>query len=221
MQSIQAKSSLTNKIPFLCDKTYIITGGLGYIGLEIAKCLVNLGCRNIVLVSKRQAALPVSWTLTTRPSVVKCDITNRDQVTSLLILKYHRNLGGVIHSAGILRDATIENLTTESFDAVYAPKVQGVQNILSLCKDYSVKLDMVVMFSSIAACFGAPGQANYAAANGALNTIALECIRNGTSAWSIQWGPWSGAEWHQEKPQNAVNGLALGLSTTRCNRFIF
>ena len=44
------------KSPFLCDKTYIITGGLGYIGLEIAKCLVNLGCRNIVLVSASSCA---------------------------------------------------------------------------------------------------------------------------------------------------------------------
>jgi phthiocerol/phenolphthiocerol synthesis type-I polyketide synthase C len=98
-------------------------------------------------------------------------------------------LRGIIHAAGVLYDATLEQLTHEAFRAALAPKVDGALNLHRLTA--TDPLDLFVLFSSAVALLGLAGQANYAAANAFLDALAYERRSAGRPALSINWGPWA------------------------------
>ena len=102
------------------------------------------------------------------------------------------NIAGIIHGAGVLADRLIEDKTREQFKEVYATKVEGIQNLLYLCKNDALKV--VVMFSSSTARFGRKGQIDYAVANEILNKIAQQeqNKRSDCRVLSVNWGPWDG-----------------------------
>ena len=99
---------------------------------------------------------------------------------------------GLVHGAGVLSDGRCEALTPADFETVFAPKVYGLETVLS-CLDLSA-LGHVGLFSSASAVFGNTGQANYAAANAWLNNVAGHLARALPSAQvkSFCWGPWQG-----------------------------
>jgi acyl carrier protein len=96
----------------------------------------------------------------------------------------------VFHAAGLLADATVLQLDRERLDACLAPKVAGAWNLHS--QTTGRPLDCFVLFSSVAAILGLPGQANYAAANAYLDALAYRRRAEGLPALSVNWAPWAG-----------------------------
>jgi len=99
-------------------------------------------------------------------------------------------INGIIHGAGTLSDRRIEKKTLQDFETVFAPKVEGLRNLLKVAP--AGQLDFLVLFSSVVGFFGNIGQADYAMANEVLNKAAYQIKRDNPSCHvvSIDWGPW-------------------------------
>ena len=176
------------------DRTYLVAGGLGALGLVAAARLARCGARHLVLLARsapgRAAAEAVAKLaregVTVR--VAALDICDRDALAKLLedVAAKSPPLAGVVHCAGTLHDATIQNLDEEALRSVLAAKTRGTWNLHQLTRN----LDFFVMFSSIAGVLGNAGQANYAAANAFLNAFAHYRRERGLPALSISWGAW-------------------------------
>jgi len=179
------------------DGTYLITGGVGALGLIAARALVDDGARYLVLCARRDpspAALDAVAALRRGGAEVvvrQVDLAAENAVSALLneIRATMPRLRGVIHSAGILADALLDQLTPQHFADVMAGKVEGALLLDRLTRDD--ELDLFVMFSSIASLLGTPGQANYAAANAMLDALAERRAADGRAALSVAWGPWA------------------------------
>ena len=179
------------------ERTVLITGGLGGLGALSARHLVAAhGARHLLLASrsgpKAKGAKELEAELTAlgaKVKVVACDVSERDQVESLVAsIPAKHPLGAVIHAAGALEDATVEALGPEQIDHVFAPKASGARHLHELTAD--LDLSAFVMFSSAAGALGAPGQGNYAAANAYLDALAQARRGEGLPATSIAWGLW-------------------------------
>ena len=185
-------------VSFRHDATYLVTGGLGGIGLELARWLVQRGVRNLVLNGRSapgQEALAVIAELRTlgaRVELFHADVSKEEEISDCLthIHRLWPPLRGVFHLAGVARDGALASQSWPQFAEVIAPKVGGAWNLHRLTLDQPV--DWFVLFSSAAVLLGNPGQANYSAANAYLDALADYRRRVlGLSALSINWGPWS------------------------------
>ncbi|MGC1851756.1 MAG: SDR family NAD(P)-dependent oxidoreductase, partial [Solirubrobacterales bacterium] len=122
-------------------------------------------------------------------TIAACDVSDRKALEKLLgSIPDEHLLGAVIHCAGALADATVETLTAEQLARVFAAKVDAAWNLHELTKE--ADLSAFVLFSSAAGTIGSPGQANYAAANVFLDTLAQRREAEGLPATSIAWGLW-------------------------------
>ncbi|MFE3983005.1 SDR family NAD(P)-dependent oxidoreductase [Nocardia tengchongensis] len=177
------------------DGTSVITGGLGALGLSLAEQLVSSGSRSVALLSRsgpnaaaadRISALRV---LGADVRTYDVDVSDVEALAATLdtIRRDQPPIRGVVHAAGLLRDATISTMTDAQIDEVFAPKVRGARNLDLLTA--ADPLDMFVLFSSVACLVGNPGQAAYAAANGYLDGLAMSRRLVGRPALSIGWGP--------------------------------
>jgi len=200
--------------------SYLITGGFGGLGLEVAKWLVAQGARHLALVGRRgtpesaHAALADLRRAGAEVLEVKADISQSDQVEHLFaqIEQAMPALRGIFHAAGVLQDSLLLQLTPERLRAVMAPKVRGAWNLhlMSLGKP----LDFFVLFSSVIALLGSPGQGNYAAANAFLDALASYRESIGLPALSINWGPWSEVGMVAAKANGNGPGTLRGLAST-------
>ncbi|NEO56677.1 MAG: alpha/beta fold hydrolase [Okeania sp. SIO3B5] len=180
----------------LCsDATYLITGGLGALGLQIAEWMVEKGARNLVLISRRQPSEQAQQTiqglekLDVQVKVLSADISVETDVIKILEQIQTPPLRGVIHAAGVLDDGVLQRMNWERFTKVMAPKVNGAWHLHKLTKHLS--LDFFVCFSSTASLLGSPGQGNYAAANAFMDALAYYRRGIGLPGLSINWGAWS------------------------------
>ncbi|TDB90608.1 SDR family NAD(P)-dependent oxidoreductase [Actinomadura sp. KC216] len=181
------------------NATYLITGGLGALGLHVAGWLVEHGARHLVLVGRRGPDEGAEQRLRTlrdtgaevRP--VRADVGDEQAFSHALAeaTEFMPPLRGVVHAAGVLDDATLHTLTAERLLAVFEPKVAGAWNVHA-CTAH-LPLDFFVMFSSAAAVLGSPGQGNYAAANAFVDALASLRASQGRPALSVAWGPWEDA----------------------------
>jgi len=179
------------------DGTYLITGGLGGLGLATARWLAEQGARHLTLVGRRapaaaaQNAIAAIEALGARVTVAQADVSVAGQVAAALakIEQDGPPLRGVIHAAGLLSDGSLLQLDRADFERVLAPKVAGAWHLHQLTR--ANQLDFFVLFSSVAALLGTAGQANYAAANAFLDALAHHRRSEGRPALSINWGPWS------------------------------
>ncbi|AFZ33409.1 polyketide synthase (plasmid) [Gloeocapsa sp. PCC 7428] len=196
--------------------TYLITGGLGGLGLLIAEWLVEQGARHLVLVSRRDDAnhpqvqkLKKSGAVVVTASV---DVTDEQQLSQLIadIKISMPPLRGVVHAAGVLDDGALLQLDWERFEKVMYPKALGAWYLHALTQDQP--LDFFVLFSSATALLGSPGQANHVAANVFLDTIAHYRRRLGLPALSINWGIWSevgsASDRTQQMQQRGIDAIA-------------
>ena len=178
------------------DATYVITGGLGGLGLEVAGWMAERGARDLILLGRSgpgDAARDAIARLRGAGVTVR---VARGDVSKMADMRRVWDemadgppLRGVIHAAGVLDDGMLLGQTAERFAAVMAPKVAGARNLHELTRDQN--LDVFVLFSSAAALLGSPGQGNYVAANSYLDALAHHRRAAGLPGLSINWGAWS------------------------------
>lgn len=186
-----------SSIPIQTEGTYLITGGLGALGLKFARKLADLGARHLVLMSRRAASSQSEEILAriedsgVNIKLVRGDVSQQEDVLRVLqeIKTDLPPLRGIIHTAGILRDGVLVAQNWSNFALVMKPKVQGAWHLHSLTQDLS--LDFFVLCSSATSFLGSPGQGNYAAANAFLDALAHYRQAKGLSGLSINWGPWA------------------------------
>ena len=179
------------------DATYLISGGLGGLGLKVARWMVEQGARSLLLVGRREPSEEAAATLRdlrVRGATIRvgrADVSSREELASMLAEAAPElpPLRGVVHAAGILEDGVLRTLELEPLRRVMAPKVRGAWNLHALTEDQD--LDFFVLFSSVAALLGLPGQGNYCAANAFLDALAHARHAQGKPACSIAWGPWA------------------------------
>ncbi|MFG3621344.1 SDR family NAD(P)-dependent oxidoreductase [Nocardia sp. NPDC047654] len=189
----------------------LVTGGTSGLGAEVARHVVAAhGARRLVLVSRRGdradgvAALVGELTEAgAQVRVAACDVSDRAALEALLAdLPGDFAPSAVIHSAGVLDDATIENLSADRLDRVLASKADAAWHLHELTCDR--ELSAFVLFSSVAGVVGTPGQGNYAAANAFLDALASGRRAAGLPAVSIAWGSWNQSSGMTSGLQDAV-----------------
>jgi 8-amino-7-oxononanoate synthase len=183
------------------DGSYLITGGLGALGLQMARWLVEQGAKHLILVGRSNPsntakdAIAQLETTGAKVTVVQADVSNLEDVKRIISpshtphTPHTLSIRGIIHAAGILDDGVLLKQTWEQFDRVMAPKVQGAWNLHLATQD--LPLDFFVCFSSIASLLGSPGQGNYAAANAFMDALVHYRRSLGLPGLSVNWGVWA------------------------------
>ena len=198
-QEVEA-ASIGPSIAFEERGVYLITGGLGALGLRFAKEILAHAPQAAVVLTGRaewsaetEARLPHSGG---RLSYRQVDLDDLHQVRQLVdgIRQQYGRLDGILHCAGVTADNFIVRKTDDELRRVLAPKVSGTYNLDQASRD--VELDFFVLFSSIAGAFGNPGQADYAAANAFMdrfaawrNALVAASQRHGRTR-SVNWPLW-------------------------------
>jgi acyl transferase domain-containing protein/acyl carrier protein len=194
--------------------SYLITGGLGALGLQVAKWLVEHGARHLVLCSRHSPSpqsLPLLQTLQEEGahiSILAADLAQEEETRQLLqrIATDLPPLRGIVHAAGVLGDGMLAEQSWAEFHRVLAPKVEGAWNLHQLTQGQD--LDFFVCYSSMASLLGSLGQGNYAAANAFLDGLAHYRRSRDQKGLSINWGPWAGAGMATRLSQPFQNRLA-------------
>jgi acyl transferase domain-containing protein/acyl carrier protein len=155
-------------LPVRADGTYLVTGGTGSLGQQIAKMLEEQGAGRVVVASRSTG----------------CDVRDPEQVR--VLITGLPELRGVVHAAGVRRDGMA--LDAAGIEDAIGAKVSGAWNLHEATRERP--LDFFILVSSAAGTLGSPGQAAYGAANAALDALARERRRLGLPAVSVAWGPW-------------------------------
>lgn len=194
------------------DGSYLITGGLGDLGLLVARWMVERGARRLILLGRTQLPARSSWsslgagTHAARQiesireleamgaSVHLAAVDVADKGALRFFLDGFRSEGwppirGVVHAAGILHDGLLTQLDSATLESVLRPKVMGGWLLHRLLED--APLDFFVLFSSAGSLLGQPGQGNYAAANAFLDALAHHRRAQGQPALTLNWGAWA------------------------------
>ncbi|UMB71291.1 type I polyketide synthase [Mycobacterium paraterrae] len=182
------------------DRTYLITGGLGAIGLHTASFLAQRGAGDIVLTSRREPDAEAQRTIEdiaerykTRIHTFSADVGVESDVEKLLerIRTELPPLAGVAHLAGVLDDALLNQQELDRFRTTLAPKAFGAIYLDRLTRED--KLDFFIVSSSVSSLLGPPGQANYSTANALLDGLIAERKAHGLPGTAINFGPWGGS----------------------------
>ncbi|MGW7440151.1 SDR family NAD(P)-dependent oxidoreductase [Streptomyces sp. NPDC054849] len=180
------------------DASYLVTGGLGGLGLLVARWLAERGAAALVLTSRsapspatRTALDAITAEFGTRVEVVCADLAEPGAADMLVqaALGTGHPLGGVVHAAAVVEDATVANLSPALLEKVWRPKATGAWLLHHATEGH--ELDWWVTFSSAASLLGNPGQGAYAAANAWLDEFTSWRRAQGLPTTCINWGPWA------------------------------
>ncbi|KDB25511.1 hypothetical protein H109_02623 [Trichophyton interdigitale MR816] len=176
------------------DQSYLITGGAGGLGLQLAVFLADRGARNIVIVSRSgpksadsRATIEYLRRRGVRIWVELVDITTAERVHSLF--SHEREwpiVSGIIHCAAVSGNVSVKDTTADNFRRVFDPKAKGAWHLHQATK--SMELDFFVLISSLASLVGIPGQLAYSAANQFLDNLAHHRRNVGLTALSLNYG---------------------------------
>ncbi|WP_051385696.1 type I polyketide synthase [Actinokineospora inagensis] len=195
---VRAPAAAADPVEFDRSGTVLITGGTGVLAANLARHLVHAaGVRHLLLVSRRgpdaPGALELEAELTAHGAeitIAACDTADRERLRAVLdTIPAAHPLTAVVHTAGVLDDATVTALTDDRLDRVLRPKVDSAWHLHELTRD----LDLVafVLYSSVMATTGNAGQANYAAGNAFLDALAHHRAAAGLPATALGWGLWA------------------------------
>lgn len=197
--------------PWRPDGAYLVTGGLGDVGLRVAAGMVRAGARRLVLMGRHGLPAREQWQAADLDPLTAARVSavRSLEAAGAAIHVIEADLGsagdteralrdyaaaawppirGVVHAAGVLESQLALQVDRASFDRVLAPKLAGALHLDRLLP----QLDCFIMFSSIIGVLGVAGTAAYAAANAGLDALAADRRARGLSALSLQWGPWEG-----------------------------
>lgn len=189
-------SASTNNILFRKDACYLITGAFGGLGPLLTDWMVKHGARHLLLLTRsdldnhcREHVQRIEQK-GARIEVLRADVSNLAQMRQAIEhgKKDRPPLRGAIHCVGVLDDGVLRHQRWERFAKVLAPKVEGAWHLHQITQH--MDLDFLIFFSSAASLIGSPGQANHAAANAFLDTLAYYRNAVGLPAMSINWGVW-------------------------------
>jgi acyl transferase domain-containing protein len=214
--------------------TYLVTGGLGGVGLAMARWLVEQGARHLLLLgrtalpprekwnqldpqsamARRVAAISAIEALGARVDAIALDVADGEALRRCLEVR--RDAGqppirGVIHAAGVLKFEALETQTVQSLREVLAAKVRGAWELHRLLADEP--LDCFVMCSSTSALLRSPLLGGYAAGNAFLDALAHERRAAGLPALSVNWGTWGEVGMAVEAGRSASGAMLTGVAT--------
>nr|AAC50259.1 encodes region of fatty acid synthase activity; FAS; multifunctional protein [Homo sapiens] len=177
-------------------KSYIIAGGLGGFGLELAQWLIQRGVQKLVLTSRSgirtgyQAKQVRRWRRQgLQVQVSTSNISSLEGARGLIAEAAQLGpVGGVFNLAVVLRDGLLENQTPEFFQDVCKPKYSGTLNLDRVTREACPELDYFVVFSSVSCGRGNAGQSNYGFANSAMERICEKRRHEGLPGLAVQWG---------------------------------
>jgi len=180
------------------DATYLITGGLGALGLVTARRLVEAGARHLSLVGRRvvdpdrAAELRANLGADVQVRFDQADIADPADVERVIaeIDGTGHRLGGVVHAAGVLADGPVSSMTWPQIDKVFHAKVYGTWALHQAVAGRP-DLEFFVGYSSVASTLGPSGQANYAAGNAFIDMLLIWRAAGGAPGLAIGWGPWA------------------------------
>jgi myxalamid-type polyketide synthase MxaD len=224
------------------DASYLITGGLGSLGLLFARWLAERGARRIVLLAR--TALPPRSTWAGLPptdphaarieavrdieelgaivETVSLDTADSAALGAFIKQRRDQNLPpvrGIIHAAGTVQDQIMVRMTKDQLDQVLRPKVLGAWSLHQAFADEP--LDFFVLFSSVSSLVVTTSQGNYAAANAFMDSLAHYRRGRGLPALAVNWGPWDTGMIAHLKLQSAFEERGMDLIPERTGVKIF
>ncbi len=230
--------------PLRSDRSYLITGGLGDIGIRLAHWLVDHGAKRLILVGRSPIPPRADWAAIDEESTagkkiaairqlesrgtavhpVTLDISNAEALQTFLThyqAEAWPSIAGVFHAAGILENQLLQDMDIKTLFSVLSAKMSGAWLLHQLLGD----LEIFVLFSSTGSLLIQPGQANYAAANSFLDALAHYRQGQNLPSLSINWGVWEGlglvaTEQAERNVQKMIEqGLYPMQARTKFNRF--
>ncbi len=178
------------------DGSYIVTGGLGGIGMVVAEWMVDRGAARVVLNGRsapgeEQREILARLEERAEIAVVTGDIASTGVAEQVVAAAEATGLAlrGIVHGAAVLDDSLLGAMSKESLDRVWAPKAEGALRLHHASA--AAELDWWMVFSSMASLLGSPGQAAYACASAWVDALVSWRAAKGLPAAAINWGPWS------------------------------
>jgi phthiocerol/phenolphthiocerol synthesis type-I polyketide synthase D len=226
---VRAELGSSQRQPVRDGAAYIVTGGLGGLGMVVTRWLVDNGAGRVVLngrsePSEEQRKVLADMEATAEIAFVAGDIASSGVAEQLVAAAEEtgRQLRGIVHGAAVINDGLLIAMSKESLERVWAPKAVGAVRLHEACA--TRKLDWWAGFSSVASLLGSPGQGAYAAASAWLDGLMTWRASSGLPATGINWGPWSevgvaqsltGSVLDPITPTEGIEALATLLGTDR------
>nr|QGA89386.1 type I polyketide synthase [Streptomyces conglobatus] len=209
--------------------TVLITGGTGALGAHTARWLAHAGAEHLLLVSRSGPDAPGAVELAAeltdsgaRVTLAGCDVTDREALARLLAsVPEEYPLTAVVHTAAVLDDGMVDDLSPDRLDRALRVKVGGALHLHELTREHN--LSAFVLFSSVAGTIGASGQGNYAPGNAYLDALAHHRRDQGLPATSVAWGAWDGdgmadGTFGELLDRHGLPAMAPGLATAALQR---
>lgn len=199
------------------NNAYLITGGLGDLGLFFANSLAEKGAKNLILIGRHRPNNNAASILSQLEEqglnikVIIGDVANSNDLKKIgnYLSDSKLELSGIIHAAGINRKVKFSEHSWKNFYEVLSPKVMGTWN---LYKEFNIEsLDFFILFSSISSILGSIGHIDYIVANNFMNSFAAYANKNKFNTTSINWGPW--AQIGMGYREGAENLSLIGLNS--------
>lgn len=180
------------------EKSYLVLGGLGGLGLEVVQWLVIKGGKHIIINSRRGITNNYQKLIVNRlkregikVTISQTDSTTRSGVKQLINECNNQSklgLGGVFNSAVVYQDCLFSEQTVDIFEQVSSPKSNATIYLDEETREFCPNLDYFVTFSSISAGRGNEGQTNYNFGNSVMDSVCMRRVRDGLPGLSVQWG---------------------------------